>query len=309
MSSERPYYDYKSYLIERFGEPVYKVSVQAGFTCPNIDGTVAKGGCTYCNNRSFVPGYLSPRIPIRQQIKEGIERRKDQQSVKKFLAYFQSFSNTYAPVEELEPLYREALEDPGVVGLVIGTRADCLPDEVVALLERLAKETYVAVEIGIESIYDRTLERINRGHHFDAVEHAFARLKGRGIAIGAHLILGLPGENKEDWLHEAEVISRLKPDYFKLHHLHIVRGTQMAHQYRKNPDDFKIFSFEEWIQLAADFLEQLDPGIAIGRVAGSAPENLLIAPKWEENYGTVVQEVIKEMERRGTGQGLKEIRN
>ena len=298
----RPYNDYNSYLKYRLGAKTYKVSISAGFSCPNIDGSVARGGCTYCNNKAFVPQYLSPGQEIRHQIREGINRQSRRYKAGQFLAYFQSYSNTYGPVEELERLYKTALRQDGIAGLIVGTRADCLEDEKLDLLEYLARDHYVALEVGIESVFDHTLKRINRGHTFGAVEDAFRRARGRGLDLGGHFIYGLPGENRYHWMKTVDVMNRLELDYTKLHHLHIVKGTQLAASHRKRP--LPVFAFEEWISLVADMLEKLHPGIAIARMAGSAPPDLLIAPDWGgKHHGAVKDKVSQALTGRGTKQG------
>ena len=302
--AEKPYHDYGEYLKKRLGAKTYKVSVDGGFTCPNIDGTVAKGGCTYCNNRSFVPKYLSRKQSIQEQVQKGVERQRKRYKASQFLAYFQAYSNTYADVAELEQKYRAALAVDGIVGLVVGTRADCLPEPVLDLLQEIAEEYYVALEIGVESIYDQTLERINRGHRFYRVVDALERSQGRGFDIGTHFIFGLPGETRQDWLHTAEVINELGMTYTKLHHLHVVKGTQLARQYREEP--FFTFTFKAWTELVADLLERIDPQIVIARMAGSAPPQLLIAPHWEQKgHGAVKQQVARIMAERNTVQGQR----
>ncbi|MBS1271630.1 MAG: hypothetical protein MAGBODY4_00762 [Candidatus Marinimicrobia bacterium] len=301
---DRPYNDYNSYLQEIFGEKTYKVSIRGGFTCPNIDGAVAKGGCTYCNNASFVPSYIKRVMDIKEQIDKGIDFLSDRYGADKFLAYFQSYSNTYDEVGRLEELYSAALEHEKIHGLVVGTRADCVPEPTLQLLEDIAKDYYVAVEYGIESVSDETLEHINRGHDFATLVDALERTKGRGIHIGSHLILGFPWEDRDHWLHTADVVSSLGVEYTKIHHLHVVKGTEMARQYEDEP--FWMFSFEEWVQMVADFIERLSPEIIVGRMAGGAPPSLLIAPDWDGKRHThVVQSVIKELKSRGTYQGAK----
>lgn len=299
---EKPYNDYKTYLKQTFGEKTYKVSVRGGFTCPNIDGTVAKGGCTYCNNASFVPGYLKRSMNVKEQIDRGIDFLSDRYGAKNFLAYFQSYSNTYDSVERLEELYTKALAHPRVNGLVVGTRADCVPEPALNLLEDVANDYYVSVEYGIESVSDETLRKINRGHDFACVVDAIERTRKRGIHIGSHLILGFPWENREHWLHTADVINSLKVDYLKIHHLHIVKGTEMARQYQEEP--FFVFDFNQWVQLVADFIEKLSPEIVLARLSGGAPPRMLIAPTWDgKRHSDVVQSVIRELQRRGTRQG------
>lgn len=304
MSSQRPYNDYFHYLKKRFGAVTYKVSVDGGFTCPNIDGTVAEGGCTYCNNRSFVPKYLNRKDSIRSQLDQGVQSQRRRYKAEHFLAYFQAYTNTHAPVDRLEERYREALEHPDIDGLVIGTRADCLSEPVVALLESLARECYVAVEIGIESVYDETLRNINRGHDYSAVVEACGRVAGRGIHIGAHLILGFPGERRRQWLHSAEVVSSLPIDYLKIHHLQVVKGTALAREYFDHP--FPVFTFSEWVELVSDFLERLRPEMAIARMSGSAPPHLLIVPQWgRRKHPEVKQHVMQTLLARGTRQGAR----
>jgi len=301
---EKPYNDYKSYLKNLFGEKTYKVSVRGGFTCPNIDGTVAKGGCTYCNNASFVPSYLKRSMNIKEQINRGVDFLSDRYGAKKFLAYFQSYSNTYDEVSRLEDLYAEALDHEQVEGLVVGTRADCVPEPVLQLLEDIAGDYYVAVEYGIESISDETLRKINRGHDFACVLDALERSRGRGLHIGSHLILGFPWENRDHWLRTADVINTLGIEYLKIHHLHVVKGTEMARQYQEEP--FHVFGFDEWVQLVTDFIERLSPELVVGRMSGGAPPRLLIAPDWDgKRHTDVVQSVIREFGDRGTGQGSR----
>ena len=304
MFEEKPYNDYYHYLKSCFNAVTYKVSVDGGFTCPNIDGTVSEGGCTYCNNRSFVPKYLNRKDSIREQIDKGVASQRKRYGAERFLAYFQAYSNTYAGVERLEACYREALGHPDIDGLVIGTRADCLPEPVIALLETLARDFYVAVEVGIESVYDGTLERINRGHDFAAVTDALERLSGRGVHIGAHLIFGFPGETRRHWMDTARVISGLPIEYLKLHHLQIIKGTVMAREYYELP--LRVFTFHEWVDLVSDFLELLRPDIAIARMSGSTPPHMLIAPQWgRKKHPEVKQQVMNTLRERGTRQGIR----
>ncbi len=300
----KPYNDYSHYLQEIFGRKTYKVSVRGGFTCPNIDGTVAKGGCIYCNNASFVPSYLKRSMNVREQVDTGVDFLSDRYGADNFLVYFQSYSNTYDRVERLEELYQEALAHERITGLVVGTRADCVPEPALQLLEEIARDYYVSVEYGIESVSDETLRRINRGHDFAAIVDAVERTKGRGIHMGGHLILGFPWEDREQWLHTARVVSQLGIEYVKIHHLHVVKGTEMAIQYQQEP--FKVFRFEEWVQLVSDFIERLSPEMIVGRLSGGAPPGLLIAPDWKGKRHThVVQSVVRELQRRGSSQGEK----
>ncbi len=304
MKPEKPYYDYFSYLRREMGAVTYKVSVDGGFTCPNIDGTVALGGCTYCNNRSFIPKYLNRRTSIREQIDHGVASQRERYGAKRFLAYFQAYSNTYDTMDRLKERYSEALNHPSIAGLVLGTRADCLPEPVIDLLASIARDHYVAVEIGIESVYDKTLARINRGHDYAAIRDAFDRLSGRGIHTGAHLILGFPWETRDEWLDTAGIVSDLPLEYLKVHHLQVVRGTALAKAYESDP--FPLPGFDEWVDLICDFLERLPRGIAVARLSGSAPPHMLIAPKWgRKKHPEVISRVMEEMDRRGTVQGAR----
>ncbi|MDG5767306.1 TIGR01212 family radical SAM protein [Balneolales bacterium ANBcel1] len=304
MKPEKPYSDYHSYLKRHLGAVTYKVSVDGGFTCPNIDGTVALGGCAYCNNRSFVPKYLDRSTSIRDQISQGVASQRERYGAERFLAYFQAYSNTHDSVDRLEERYQAALAHPAIDGLVIGTRADCLPGPVVSLLESLARDYYMAVEIGIESVYDETLHRINRGHDFATIREAFERLSGRGIHLGAHLILGFPWESRRQWLDTAGILAGLPMEYLKIHHLQVVKGTALAQEYASKP--FTVFSFGEWVDLICDFLELLPPRIAIARLCGSAPPNLLIAPRWgRRKHPEVISAVMTEMTRKKKVQGAR----
>lgn len=304
MLTDGLFYDYYHYLKKHFGTATYKVSLDAGFTCPNIDGTVSTGGCTYCNNRSFIPGYIDRNNSINCQLEQGIASQRKRYGAECFLAYFQAYTNTHDSVDRLEECYRTALRHPGIDGLVVGTRADCLSEPVVALLESLARFCYVAVEIGIESVDDRTLRRINRGHGYAAVVDACDRIAGRGIAIGAHLILGFPWESRHQWVDSAEVVSALPIDYLKIHHLQMIKGTALANRYLNTP--FPLPGFRDWVVLVTDFLERLRPGIAIARMSGSAPPDMLIAPKWgKKKHSEVKQHVVKELELRKAFQGKR----
>ena len=226
-----PYFAANFHLRQRFGKRVQKVSVDAGFTCPNVDGTVATGGCTFCDNRSFSPSRRLPRAGIAGQIDESIKRmRLRYKNCRDFLAYFQPATNTYAPVERLRIVYEEALAHPQVVGLVIGTRPDCVPDDVLDLIEELAADHYVAVEYGMQTMHDRSLDWMNRGHHHDAMLDAMERSRGRGFEIGSHIMLGLPGESHADMLATAREVGRLGLDAVKIHNLYCVKGTPLADQ-------------------------------------------------------------------------------
>jgi len=301
MQSNFFYNSYGKFLQEKFGARVHKVSVHAGFTCPNRDGTVARGGCTYCNIVSFTPESARPKYSVRDQIDSGIAFIKKRFDAKKFIVYFQPYSNTYAPVAHLETLYRDALTHPEVVGLSIGTRPDCVDDEKLQMLAELARETFVSLEYGIESVYDGTLRLINRGHDFACTVRAFRRTQEFGLHVSGHTILGFPNETEEQILASAAVINELKPDVLKIHHLHIVKYTELARQYAARP--FHVYAFAEWKDLVIRYLERLAPEIIIERLFGEAPRDLLIAPRWNLTKGEILQAIDAEMRRRGTFQG------
>lgn len=301
MRETQLYNSYGRWLQQRFGERVHKISIHAGFTCPNRDGTVAMGGCTYCNIASFTPETTRPRTSIREQVATGIRFVRQRYGVKKFIAYFQPYTNTYADVVDLERMYREALNHPEVVGLAVGTRADCVNEEILQLLSDLARDYFVALEYGIESIYDETLRLVNRGHDFACVVDAFQRSRHRGLHLTGHIILGFPNETEEQWLAMPAAINRLGLDALKIHHLHIVRGTALARQFEANP--FHVFDFPEWVDILIKFIERLDPSILIERLYGEAPVDLLIAPHWPLSKAEILHTIDREMRRRNTFQG------
>jgi len=299
---EERYYHYSRYLRERFNSRVYKISLDAGFTCPTRNGTISYGGCLYCNNNSFALKRKESIQPITQQIAEGVERLKKYRKAKKFLAYFQAFTNTYAPVEELEKLYNQALSFPDIVGLCIGTRPDCVDDEIFELLQDLNRESYVSIEFGIESVYDKTLKWVKRGHDFSKTKWAVNKSKEYGLHTSGHLIFGFPTESSEEILESAEIINNLGIDAIKIHHLHIVKNTQLAKLYKEKP--FHVFTESEWIELVCDFLERLSPSISIQRLCSEAKQGTLIAPLWKLSKSEVIQGIQRELERRGSYQGF-----
>jgi radical SAM protein (TIGR01212 family) len=294
---------YNKWLKQKFGQRVYKVIVDAGFTCPNRDGKVAVGGCTYCNNSSFRPPSAIRTDPIRDQVREGIEYIRKRFEAKKFIIYFQPFSNTYAETGYLRELYTGALDHPDVVGIAIGTRPDCIDPEKVEMIDEIARRTFVALEFGVESIYDDTLRRVNRGHDYSAFLHAIDLTRGRSIHVGAHLILGFPWETRDQWLGMADEMSRLSIDALKIHHLHIVRGTALAAEYARRP--FRILEYDEYLDLLCEFIERLDPRIIIERLFGEAPLGLLVAPNWRRNKNDLVRDIQRRFEERGVIQGSR----
>lgn len=292
---------YNHWLKEQFGERVYKVIVDAGFTCPNRDGTVALGGCAYCNNNSFRPPSAIKTDPIRQQVREGIEYIRKRFEAHKFIIYFQPFTNTYAETAYLRQLYTDAIDHPEIVGLAIGTRPDCVDEEQIRMIDEIAQHTFVSLEFGVESIYDETLQRVNRGHDYATFLRAMELVRGRSIHIGAHLVLGFPWETRDQWLAMADEISRAGVDMVKIHHLHIVRGTALAAEYSRNP--FRVLGYEEYLDLLCDFIERLDPQIVIERLFGEAPPGLLVAPNWKRTKNDLVRDIRRKFEERDVRQG------
>lgn len=297
---------YSHYLRERLGGArVQKVTVSAGFTCPNRDGTVGTGGCTFCVNEAFSPSYCRPSLPIAQQIQAGIEFHASRYAkADRFLAYFQTFSNTYKPLEELESIYRQALEDPRIVGLVVGTRPDCVDEEKLDFFRELAQEKYVVIEYGVESVFDRTLQRVHRGHDFATAQRAIEMTAQRGIAVGAHFIVGLPGEFRPQALETARIIARLPLDTVKFHQLQLFKGTAMEADWRANPADFHLYTVDQYIELMVDILELLPPDLVVERMLGEAPPRYVVDPlRWDVRNERFVQLLAKRLEERDTHQG------
>lgn len=306
QDSRKTHTSLSDFLLRFFPGKVQKLSIDAGFSCPNRDGTIGRGGCTYCNNRTFSPGYCSPAEGIAQQLQRGKAFFARKYPKMQYLAYFQSYTNTYAPTERLVRLYSEALGVPGVVGLVIGTRPDCMPDDLLGWLSERARETFVMVEYGIESCHDATLRRINRGHNFACAAEAVCRTKEAGVKVGGHFILGLPGETYADIMAGIPAINALGLDTVKFHQLQIVRGTPMAEEYAAHPERFGLYQTAgDYCQLVCDVLERLTPSTAVERFTSSSPRELLVAPDWGLKNFEFAALVVKEMRRRGSVQGCK----
>lgn len=304
MQQLKRYNDFTSFIKNKFGFRVQKVCIDAGFTCPNKDGTKGKGGCTYCNNNTFNPDYCKPIKPIKVQINEGIEFFSSKYKAQKYLAYFQAYTNTYAPLKELIKIYEQALDHKDVIGLVIATRPDCIKDDVLDYLEQLVKRGYfIKLEFGLESTNNQTLKAINRCQtHEDAID-AFMRADGRGLHLGGHLILGLPGESCEDMLEHARKVSELPLNTLKIHHLQIVKHTMMAFQYKKTPEMFTFLDLDDYINLVVDFVELLNPNIIIERFFSESPSRMLIYPKYGLKNFEVKHLVESRLEKRGAIQG------
>ncbi|HPW90633.1 MAG TPA: TIGR01212 family radical SAM protein [Paludibacteraceae bacterium] len=271
---------YNSLLKHKFDVRVQKISINAGFTCPNRDGSKGVGGCTYCNNQTFNPEYCFPTKSVSEQIEEGIRFFYHKYQTQRYLAYFQAYTNTYGDLENLKEKYEEALAFPQVVGVVIGTRPDCITDELLDYFAELSKHYYVMIEYGVESTSNETLKFINRGHNFETSVEAIRKTAERGIFVGAHLILGLPFESRDVMIGHAKQLSQLPLTMLKLHQLQIVKGTKMAQQFVENSEWFSLFSLEGYIDLAIDFVTYLSPDIAVERFVSQSPKELLLAPSW-----------------------------
>jgi radical SAM protein (TIGR01212 family) len=297
------YNAYHFFLRKRFGVRVQKVSVDAGFTCPNVDGTVAVGGCTFCDNRSFSPSRRLPRQSIGEQIDEGIKRLKRRYDCDHFTAYFQPATNTYAPVERLRRVYEQAIVHPKVVALAIGTRPDCVPGDVLELLEEIAGRTHLSVELGMQTMHDRSLDWMNRGHHHAAMVDAVERCRGRGFEICAHIILGLPGESHADMLATAREVARLRVDAVKLHNLYAVKETPLADQVARG--EVSLMERAEYVATLVDFLELLPPATVVERISGDAPPDYFVGPAWCLDKPAVKLAIQAELDRRNTWQGKR----
>ena len=303
QKAERPYYAFSRFLRERFGGRVHRIAIDAGFTCPNVDGSITVGGCVYCDNRSFSPNRRLPRQTVTEQVEHGIEILTRRYAAERFLAYFQAGTNTYAPVEKLKRLYDEAMKNPAIVGLMIGTRPDCVPDHVLDLIEGYARERWVCLELGLQTIHDRSLDWMNRGHHYDAFVDAVKRCRGRGLNLCAHVILGLPGESREDMLATADACAAFGLDAVKIHNLHVVRDTPLEKMYRNG--EVTLFERDEYVELVCDFLERLPANVVIHRLNGDAPRDYLVAPEWCLEKAALLSAIEREFERRGTRQGSR----
>ncbi|HRS54598.1 MAG TPA: TIGR01212 family radical SAM protein [Bacteroidales bacterium] len=306
-NNKRRFHSYLSDIKKIFGGRVQKLSINAGFTCPNRDGTKGKGGCTFCLNEAFNPSYCRKYESITKQIEEGIKFHKWRYNkATKYIAYFQTYSNTYASIEYLERVYSEALSYPDVVGIVIGTRPDCIDTEKINLLKKISTSKYVSVEYGIETCYNDTLMRINRCHDFETSVNAVVQTAAAGINTAAHLIIGLPGDDKDRILNMAKVISKLPLKSIKLHQLQIFKGTAMGNEYLQNPLAFTLYTLNEYIEIVIDFIELLNPNIAIERISGEAPPRYLLNQGWglirSDEVLTLFEKRLKE---RNTYQGKK----
>lgn len=303
--TNRRYNSYTDWFNTLFGKRVQKVSINAGFTCPNRDGTLGSGGCTYCNNEAFIPAYCTPEISVTEQIERGIAfHQRRYRRAENFLAYFQAYTNTYAAMERLKALYDEALSYPGVLGIVIGTRPDCISGDMLDYLAELSRDYFVIVEYGIESTNDKVLRHINRGHDFASAVRAVTETAEKGIYTGAHLIFGLPGESREQIIDSAATISALPLSSIKIHQLQLVKGTLMAEEYRSNPERFDLYTLEEYLDLVIEFCERLSPSLMIDRISGEAPPGLLDDPRdWHKRSNEIFSLFESSLENKDTWQG------
>ena len=322
----RRFNSYSRYFAKQFGGRVQKISIDAGFSCPYRDGKISTGGCSFCSNEAFNPSYCRPEKSVKQQIEEGIEfHQRRYRRANKYLAYFQPFSNTYKPLEELKGIYSQtfealdsllptcprrndmaskALEKPEIVGIVIGTRPDLIDEAILQYLNEIQKTHYVMLEYGVESVYDETLRRVNRGHDYATAEKAIRMTADNGIPCGAHFIFGLPGESKTMMLNAADIISQLPLTTVKFHQLQIFKGTKMAEEYLEHPEHFHLFDLEEYIDFVIDFAERLNPDIVIERFAGEVPPRYLVSEPWMKlRYDEVLSRIEKRMEERDAWQG------
>lgn len=281
----KPYFDFGDFLKLKFPYKVQKIAINAGFTCPNRDGTKGTGGCSYCNNQTFNPDYCKPELTITEQLEKGKKFFARKYPEMKYLAYFQAYTNTYSELSQLRAMYEEALQVEDVVGIIIGTRPDCVPDQLLDYLQELSKTHFVLMEYGAESANNKTLQTINRGHTWEETVDAVNRTKQRGLMCGLHIIMGLPGETEEDFMRTADRISELPIETLKIHQLQLIKGTKMAHQVEKGLVKIMQFNVDEYIDLCIKFIKRIRPGIALERFVSQSPEALLISPRWGlKNY-------------------------
>ena len=304
--TERRFNAYVNYLRKRFGYRMQKVAIDAGFTCPNRDGKVGYGGCTYCDNNAFNPSYCNANTSIYEQVEEGVRFQKIRyKNAVSFLAYFQAYSNTYDSLDNLKKIYEQALAHKDIQGLVIGTRPDAIDSEKLKYLSELAQDYFVTVEYGIESCYDKTLRRINRGHDFATTAKAIEETAGFGLPVGGHLIFGLPGESRDDMMEEASIISQLPLTNLKLHQLQLFYNTAIAEDYLQNPEDFLLLDYEAYKDFVIDFLELLSPDIKIERLAGEAPPRFIVANQWDIRNDQILNGIEQRMADRDSWQGKR----
>ena len=306
-NNKKRYYDLKSFWLNRFGCRVYKLQIDAGFTCPNRDGTVSTGGCIYCDGRGSRLRQVGPLPSVAEQIRRGKEYYKKHRNAGKFIAYFQTFTNTYAQIEKLKELYDEALAEEDVIGLSVGTRPDCVPDGIIDLFQDYTRERHIWLELGLQSIHEKTLRLINRGHSAAAFLEAVHRLSGSNIHVCTHIIVGLPGETREDILETARAIATLPIHGIKIHSLLALKGTVIGDLYEKG--EITMFSRDDYITIVCDILEILPPEMVIQRLTADGYRDIFIGPKWAVNKMEVLNAIDRELDRRNTYQGINCVKN
>ena len=303
QNTDFPYHDLSSWMQERFPFKVQKISIDAGFSCPNRDGMIARGGCTYCDNRTFSPSYCRGQKSVREQLEAGKLFFGRKYPEMKYLAYFQAYTNTYSPTSRLRQMYEEALAVEDIVGIVIGTRPDCVSEDLLDYLETLNHQTFVLVEYGIESANNETLRRINRGHTFECSIDALQRTRQRGIATGGHIILGLPGEDRAESIRQATAISALPMDILKIHQMQIIKGTKLAETYQKTP--FHLYSVDEYIDLLSEYIQYLRTDLVLERFVSQSPAELRIAPQWGLKNHEFTNRFVNYLKKKGIKQGMR----
>ncbi|MCK4746927.1 MAG: TIGR01212 family radical SAM protein [Bacteroidales bacterium] len=297
---------YSDYFQKKFGGRVQKITINAGLTCPNRDGTCGTGGCTFCDNRAFNPSYNDPARSIETQLQQGMDFHQTRyRKVNRYLAYFQAFSNTYDDLDNLRSIYEQAIRYPNIIGIVVDTRPDCVDEEKLDYFMKLSDRTYVVVEYGIESLLDKTLKRVNRGHDVEKTRWAIRETASRGVRTGGHMMIGLPGETRDDFLEMAGELSQWPLNSIKYHQLQVIRGTAMAREYREKPVDFLEFSMEEYLQLMMEIVERLNPAIVVERIAGEVSPGMGIREGWGVRYDGVLRAFEELLEQQDTWQGKK----
>jgi radical SAM protein (TIGR01212 family) len=302
-NNTKRYYDLKSFWRNRFGSRVYKLQIDAGFTCPNRDGTASTGGCIYCDGRGSRLRQAGPLPSVSEQIRRGKEYYRTHRNAGKFIAYFQTFTNTYGPIEKLRQLYDEALAQDDVVGLSVGTRPDCVPDHVIDLFQEYAKHSHVWLELGLQSIHNRTLDYINRGHSLETYFDAVHRAAGKNIHICTHIIVGLPGETRKDMVETARAIAMLPIQGIKIHLLLALRGTKMGDLYEQGK--ILLLEKDDYVRIVCDILEILPPEMVIQRLTADGYRDIFLAPRWASNKMEVLNGIDRELEKRNTFQGIR----
>jgi radical SAM protein (TIGR01212 family) len=305
QNTKLPWNDYSSYIKRIFGIRVQKISIDAGFTCPNRDGKISRGACFYCTNESFSPFYCTPKLSVTEQLQKGIEFFSKKYKTQKYLAYFQSYTNTYGKVEDLKKLYLEALAVEGVIGLVIATRPDCIDEEIMKMLKEISKDKYLSIEYGAESTKNETLNFINRGHSWEQTIKAVELANNFQINCGLHFIIGLPGEDKTDFLNHAKKISKLNIQTLKIHQMQVLKKTKLADVYKESPELFYNLNLENYLDLMAEFLSYLNPNVVVERFTSESPKEMIIYPNWQGKKNFEISHMLeKKMKERKITQGM-----